>query len=354
MKLALIAVTARGAKLAKQVMDCFAPTAEIYVKTGRNSIQAIHEFESLSAIIENLFNKYDGLIFIMATGIVVRVIAPYIQDKRYDPAIIVMDETGQHTISLLSGHLGGANDLARDIAEAIGADPVITTATDVNHKPAVDLLAKKLGLIIEPFAQLKQANAAIVNHDQVVFYVDESLTQAAQYQMLARQCKVLLQPLQKRSDDKTDFAVILTDQQLPNCKSCLYLRPPTLFLGIGCRRGTAAEDLAEAIADACRRIGHSMLSIAGIGSSVVKNDEPGLLAIAKQLSVPLVFFTNDQLQKSINEYQLTTSNFVKQQIGVGNVCEASALSMSQQKLKLLLPRTKYKHITIAIAKVNFP
>lgn len=353
MKTAIIAVTAGGALLAEKVAASLAVPADVFVKTGRNPHNIGSEYESLSELVERLFSSYDGLLFIMATGIVVRVIAPYVRDKRFDPAVVVMDEKGQYAISLLSGHIGGANELTQMIAGAVQAAPVITTATDVNHKPAADILAVKLDLAIEPFDQLKVINAAIVNGDRVAFFIDHSLANRARYIQRATEMGIpLIDTSELNQTNKYDAAVIISDKELYITKPHLYLRPATLAIGLGCRKGTSSAEIFTAIGDACKKIGRSAKSIAVIGSTVAKQEEIGLLAAVQQLLVPVEFFTNDQLQKAIDQYQLSTSAFVQKQIGVGNVCEAAAL-MGGQGEALILPKTTYKNVAIAIAEVRY-
>lgn len=153
MKCAIISVTNHGAVLGNKLSDSLVALnhkVTVFAKKGRNPLQAV-SYDSLSALTSEIFAHYEGLIFIMATGIVVRVIAPFVKDKRIDPAVVVMDEQGTFAISLLAGHIGGANELVTLIGHTMGARPVITTATDVSGKPAVDVLAVKLNRNIELF-----------------------------------------------------------------------------------------------------------------------------------------------------------------------------------------------------------
>ncbi|SFL38555.1 cobalt-precorrin 5A hydrolase [Pelosinus propionicus] len=353
MKLAIISVTNQGALLGDALAEKLAKLgkkADVFAKAGRNPMNSI-SYDLLSKLISDIFSKYDGFLFIMATGIVVRVIAPHISDKRVDPAIVVMGDNGEHVISLLSGHIGGANELAHLIAEISDAEPVITTATDLAQKPAADMLAVKLNLKIEPFTQLKAINSAIVNNDTVKFFLDKTLNNQNRYEQEAVKQGVVFKDLSLLPNEEYDAAVIITDQLLPINKNQLYLRPLTLAVGIGCRRNTSKEEILAAIKDACTQIGHSINSISIIGSTIVKQDEKGLLSVIQQLNVPSIFFVNEQLQECIETYQLEESNFVKKKIGVGNVCAAAAI-LAGQSNKLLLPKTKYKNVTVAIAPVK--
>lgn len=353
MKLAIISVTNQGALLGNELAQKLiqqGKVADVFARAGRNPAGAV-SYELLSRLIGEIFPQYDGFLFIMATGIVVRVIAPYICDKRIDPAVVVMGDNGKHVISLLAGHIGGANELAHLIAKLSGAEPVITTATDLAQKPSADMLAVKLNLVIEPFARLKSINAAIVNNEDIKFFLDTDLANQESFYQEAAIQGIILEDLSQLMSVNYDAAVIITDQLLPNNSKHLYLRPRSLAVGIGCRRNTGSAEILAAVANACEKIGRSINSISIIGSSVVKQDEKGLLTVIEQLAVKSQFFINEQLQECIEKYQLDESEFVKKEIGVGNVCAAAAI-LAGQSDKLLLTKTRYKNVTVAIAPVR--
>ena len=352
MKIAVISVTQKGALLGEELRDKLDGNIDLFTKDRGALRSEASLYDNLSDLINEIFNKYDGLVFIMAAGIVVRVIAPHVRDKRFDPAVVVMDDAGIHAISLLSGHLGGANELTEKVAEAVGARPVITTATDVAHLPAPDVLSVKLDLGIEPFEELKAVNAAIVAGQRVPFFIDQQLAQAEKYVQGAAEMGVELLDMKELSDlEKYDAAVIITDKELYMPQLHLYLRPTTLSIGIGCRKGTTSGEIWSAVNDACRKIGRSTKSIAIVGSSIVKQEEIGLLAAVQQLEIPIEFYTNEQLQAVIDIYRLDVSKFVEDEIGVGNICEASAL-LGARASSLLLPKTIYPKVTVAIAEVG--
>ncbi|SEJ10837.1 cobalt-precorrin 5A hydrolase [Propionispira arboris] len=351
MKTAVFAVTQNGAKLADQIACQF--DYDLFVKKGRYDTLSrlnFHDYDSLSNCLKDTFHSYDALIFIMATGIVVRTLAPFIIDKRSDPAVVVLDEKAQHVISLLSGHIGGANALTKKLALFLGAAPVITTATDVNEKMAVDLLAESLNLSMEPFDHLKYINAEIVQGNPVDFFIDQALTNAPYYIKKLQACQIEAKLMEiKTATCFSRSSVILTEQlNIPNGAGLLFLKPRKLAIGIGCRRDTTQAEILQAIQTACEKIGKSMYDIACIASTVVKKDEPGLIAASKTLSVPLYFYENVPMQQMIDLYSLDISPFVTKQIGIGNVCEAAVLLASQSK-KILLHKTKLTKVTVAIA-----
>ena len=353
MKLAVISVTRNGAELAARLQSILPNPADLFAKAGRNGRKDQREYDSLSELVAEIFSCYDALVFIMSTGIVVRMIAPHVQDKRHDPAVVVMDDLGQHVISLLSGHIGGANELTRLIGGLTGADPVITTATDIASRPAADILAVKLNLVMEPFERMKTINAAIAAGERVSFFIDEDLPDGNEYAAKAAALGVVCRDMRQLGQTESyDAAVVITSRELSIGKPHLYLRPACLAVGIGCRRDVPGADILAAIKDACKRAGHSVKSVAVLGSTVVKKDEVGLLAAAEQLDVPVEFFSNEQIQKKIDSHGLEISPFVKQQIGVGNICEPAAL-LAGLADRLILPRTKYSKITVALAPVTF-
>ena len=161
-KIAIWVITPNGTKLAKTLYHNLA-RVDVYI--SKKIVEAPDDylsFQNLSETLNHKFDRYDGHIFIMSTGIVVRVIAPFIKNKVIDPAVVVVDDQANHAISLLSGHLGGANALTRKIASITGADPVITTATDVNRVPAIDVIAKEMNLLIKNPRAIKTVNMKLL------------------------------------------------------------------------------------------------------------------------------------------------------------------------------------------------
>lgn len=349
MKCAIIAVTARGAALAHEISQVRQEKCKIFIKAGTFSVdENMEEFTSLRECIQQIFPRYEALIFIAATGIAVRMIAPYIVHKTMDPAVLVIDELGKHVISLLSGHIGGANRLTKEIAMSIGAEPVITTATDINGKLAADEIAIELDLMPTPLTQIKIINGALAAKKPVAFYVDGALENADFYCKKLAAYKIVPQIITPIKANSIEGLGVLISKESWQSETMLFLQPRRLVLGIGCRRDTKKELILAAIDAACGKIKKSRSDIALLSSTVVKEREPGLLAAAKELNVPIHFFGNDALQKMIDIYGLEVSAFVKSQIGIGNVCAAAALYASETK-KLIVNKEKYEKVTVAIA-----
>lgn len=354
MKLAIVSVSAKGSKLGVALKAGLPAETALFSLRRADLPAGACPFDKLSELVAQIFSGYDGLVFIMAAGIAVRVLAPHIRDKRHDPAVVVMDDAGIHAVSLLSGHIGGANELARQVAAIVGARPVITTATDVAGLPAPDEMAARLGLKLEPFEQVKKVNAAIAGGQKVPFVLDRQLPGCEAYLDWAAKAGLALcelPSLQGQAD--FDAAVIISDKVFPLSRLHVYLRPATLAVGIGCRKGASSGEILGAVQAACARIGRSPCSIAVVGSSIVKQSEPGLLAAVAELAVPVYFYDNQQVQAVIDKQGLATSPFVAGKIGVGNICEATAL-LGAGNSSLLLGKTVYPKVTVAIAAVSSP
>lgn len=383
LRIAVMAVTAKGAALGQQVAAQLRQSGDAvvcYEKSGRESGDEAIVYTSLKPMMEEIFNGYDRLLFIMATGIVVRMIAPYVVHKSSDPAVVVMDEGAHHAISLLSGHLGGANEWTAEIAQIAGANPVITTATDVNGLPAPDVLARKLGLAVDDFTDLRHVNAAIVAGEPVRYYLDTSLSEFETYREQAMAYGIKIVPfdgaacqgidLPRSNGDKvdqlqrTDIAkstddnerdivvrIIITDRVMTIAGTRLFLRPKTMTVGIGCRRDTPAERIEAAVLDSLANLGRSPKSVYGAASVIVKADEKGLLAAMKRLGWPIQFYTQEEMKPLIAAADIEESNFVKQTIGVGNVCETTAMLLAKSR-ELWQKKTVYPRTTVAIARVR--
>ncbi|MBR0288114.1 MAG: cobalt-precorrin 5A hydrolase [Selenomonadaceae bacterium] len=292
MRTAIISLTTTGSRLADKISEKVG--GQIFAK-GRN-------FTGLADLVADIFGKFDGLIFICASGIVVRMIAPHIAGKLSDPAVLVIDERGRNVISLLSGHVGRANELTLEIAKAIEANPVITTATDVEGKFAVDAIASRFGLVPEPKEAIKAINSAILRGEEVF--------------------------------------VTAGDVRL-------NLIPQNLIAGIGCRRGTSSLKIFEAIQRACNMIHQPIERVKLLASIDAKKEESGLLALAEVMGLEIKFFSASELQDKIDEYKLEESKFVTRSVGVGNVCEAAALCCVEGA-RFALPKTSFKGVTVAL------
>lgn len=254
------------------------------------------------------FDSSDALLFIGACGIAVRAIAPLVKDKTTDPAVVVMDEAGRHVIPLLSGHIGGANALAMQIAEKTGATPVVTTATDLRGLPAIDSWAVENDCAIENPAAIKAVSAAALAGRPV--------------------------------------GVAITERQIrPPFPVTLFLRPRTLVLGVGCKRDTDPDAFEENALDFLRQCGVSLLSVRALATIDVKKDEAALNRFCEKYRLPLLPYSADALRDVPGVF--AHSDFVEKTVGVGNVCERAAALASGGVL--LMGKTARAGITFALA-----
>lgn len=305
------------------------------------------------------WEQVDGLIFIAATGIVVRTIAPLLKGKAVDPAVVVIDATGQHVISLLSGHLGGANRLTKEVAEVLGAIPVITTATDVLGKTSVEDWAGKLGLKVANPEGLVKINGALVRDETITVYTELPVSELAKYPL--NPGKTILKPLaqldssppkERRGAHGPSLAI--TREQVGVSQVDLELVAPSLVVGIGCRRGTGKEVIRQLVQETFQEKGWPLAAINELVSVTQKRDEEGLLALARELKVPIRFFEPEELQIVMEAIpQLEKSSFVEEKIGVGAVCEPAAILGSQWGQLVVRKRT-FRGVTLAVARVVSP
>lgn len=270
------------------------------------------------------FRESDAIIFIGACGIAVRGIAPYVKNKKTDPAVLVVDECGKYVISLLSGHLGGANDLAEETAKLLGAVPVITTATDLHKRFAVDVFAKKNDCDIYPLRAVKVFSSTILAGEKVGFYSD--------YEWSGKVPEgVAVCDREGRSDtgERLRLGMAVTiDRACQPFPYTVWVIPRIVTLGIGCRKGKSGAAIQSAAQEALERSGMFREALQGIASIDLKKEEQGILRLAEQWKLPFVTYTEEELRNVPGDFE--ASEFVKQITGVDNVCERSAVLASGQ------------------------
>ncbi len=323
---AVLCFTKAGGEVAKRVAAAL-PEAQIY--GSRRAVQTgIRPFASVYEQTAALFPAVEGLVFVGACGIAVRAIAPHVRDKRRDPAVLVVDERGQFVISLLSGHVGGGNALARRVAAAIGAVPVITTATDLNDKFAVDLFAQANRLHWEDKALAKEISAAVLAGEPVGF--------ASDYPTVG-------EPPPFSAD--APLGILVSHQKAQPFAHTLWLFPANLVLGVGCKRGAMQEQIEAAAAAALGSAGLSLDRVSEVRSIDKKRDETGLLAFCACHRLPAMFYSPAELLAVPGDF--SGSAFVESAVGVDNVCERSAALGGN---RLLVKKTACYGVTIAVAE----
>lgn len=297
----------------------------------------------------------EGVIFIGACGIAVRSIAPYIAGKKTDPAVLVIDECGKFVIALLSGHLGGANELALRCAGYLKATPVVTTATDLHSRFAVDVFAKKNGCAIFHMKAAKEASAALLAGENVGFYSEfpwegdlpEGLVLCGKDGKPADAVDLQTDPASGETPE-TGIAVTIHRSCLP-FKNTVHVVPPAAVLGMGCRKGKEAAPIRKAAEECLRGSDVYREALKAIASIDLKKEEVGLLSLAETWHLPFLTFTEEELKAVQGEF--TPSQFVKKITGVENVCERSAVLGCGQGT-LIRKKTGRDGVTTALAAGN--
>lgn len=328
MTLAVVSFTARGDALAARVVE----------KAAALGLEAAHTVGhgrpgfSLGEWTGRAFERFDGLLFIGAAGIAVRAAAPFLRGKERDPAVVVMDEQGRFVIPLLSGHLGGANGLARRLAGLTGGQAAITTATDGRGAFAVDCWAGRQGCRVREAGRIKAVSAKLLAGESV--RIGTGFPIAGQ------------PPAGVVAAEGPPYDAVVT---LGPCgDGALHLVPPVAVVGVGCRRGTGAaalEGALSAMLDAC---GVDPLAVCGAASIDRKAGEPGLLAFCEGHGWPLQTFTAEELAAAPGTF--SGSAFVRQVVGVDNVCERAAVLAGGE---LLCKKRAGDGITMALAVKPF-
>lgn len=349
MRCAIFTATGQGVVLARRLRDCLDDEIVIFSKKGLAEGKDLRFYTKLSHIMRDIFRQYDALLFVMAAGIAVRMIAPHLESKLLDPAVLVLDDRAEHVISLLSGHIGGANELTRQVAAILGAEPVITTATDVHGKLAPDRVAARFALRPWPKENIQVLNRALLQGQEVRYFLDTGLQRAEFYEAGLQELGLVVESHEASGlfRVQTPFVYITSRTMLPIREGVLYLQPRCLIAGIGCRRGTSREELYAALREACARIGREPVDVGLLASTVWKQKEPGLLELGRVLQREVRFWENDVLQRVITEYGLRESAFVKQTIGIGNVAESAALACVTGG-RIALGKTKFSKVTVAL------
>ena len=325
-------------KLQKYLDSCGFATEIFTTRRYRDLDPALKEIgPSLQLMCKEAFPLCRLMVFIGATGIAIRSIAPYIRSKTKDPAVISIDEQGKFVIPLLSGHIGGANGLAAGIAAFLKAVPVITTATDVNDLFAVDEWAARHNMSIYNMQSAKTFASNLVDCKKVGV--------KSEFPIRGPLPKGLI----LAEGGPVGLAISLRKSVQPFVET-VVLRPRILHLGIGCRRGTPKDNIEELVIQELKKLKVTMSVVKGIASIDVKKDEEGLLTFAEENAFPIRFYSAEELNAVEGDF--TPSAFVAKTVGVDNVCERAAV-LDSGGGKLLLRKTGRNGVTLAIAAEEY-
>ena len=344
MRLSIISFTENGKQLSESIVKLLESELEIglYTKCAAGINDDIYSdilFVKISVgdWAKERMQEQDALLFIGACGIAVRSIAPFLTDKLHDVPVLVMDEKGKYIIPILSGHMGGANDLANHIAEKTGAEPVITTATDLNKKFAVDLFAKRNSLYIANKDGIAKVSSKILAGKEIMMSIE------AGHEIIGGESGIRFVPYPPVGVD--DVVVTSKDDIFD---ASLLLKPREYVIGIGCKKGKKANEIGDFILKEINKMGISTMQVFALSSISQKRDEQGIIEWCRKEGIPFFTYTAEELQEVNGNF--TKSQFVKDQVGVDNVCERAAVKACGEDGKLSLPKVAENGMTIAIAR----
>jgi cobalt-precorrin 5A hydrolase len=351
MRLSIISFTKNGIQLSGKIafkiddnIECKLYTkCSVYnlndkIKDETKNVHLEYVENSISEWAKEQFDRKNALIFIGACGIAVRAIAPHITDKLHDSPVIVVDEKGQYVIPILSGHVGGANELSKNIAKILGATPVITTATDINNKFSVDMFAKKNGLLITNKSGIAKVSSKVLSGEKVTISIetghyDDKIN-------LPEEIELIEYP-------PIGFADIVITSENNKFDCSLLLTPQKFIIGMGCKRGKEIEKIDSFIKNNLENAGISINQVSGLATIDLKKDEKGLTTWCSNEKKDFITYTTEELNSVQGDF--TKSEFVSATVGVDNVCERAALRASGNGGRLVYEKRAYDGMTIAIA-----
>lgn len=349
MRTIIITFTHEGMKTARKTSEAMDGEVIIYChqRCADNYKNEAVPFAAVGSVIKSEFAVSDRILFVCAVAIAVRTIAPYLKSKVTDPAVLVADEGGKYLISLLSGHIGGANEWCNKLAVRIGAMPVITTATDARGMFAVDIFATEHNMRIVNPVMIQDISGRILNNEPV------GITGNDKYEKLLKETQERWHGQIKYTDNSNNeyesgVQIIANKDDKIVFKRTLKLVPQELAVGIGCKKGKSEQEIEQAVKKAFDSARLCIEAIAVVASVDRKADEAGIIKFARKWKVPYKTYTPEYLRNVEGDF--VSSAFVEEQIGVGNVCERSASAASCGGEKLA-GKTADNGVTVAIYRI---
>ena len=345
---AVLAITKNGLEIAEKILRIY-PNFEIFApeKFQNEKNQFTWYSESTTQKIKELFSNYNALICLFSLGAIIRLIAPYLKDKKTDPAIIAIDDQTTFVISVLSGHLGGANELAREIAEKLDSTPVITTAADVNKTISVDMVGRQFNWKIDDDTNITRISADMVNQEPIGIFQESG--NKKWYEELPKNVTIFQSLEELKKSNSKSYLIIsekIIEQEIVQ-KSVVY-RPPNLVVGIGLHWDTTKEKILSSMEKCFEKFELSTKSISKLVSIKKPEDVIGLIEVGKEMQIPVEYVEREELA------EITTpnpSNTVKAFEGTASVSEAAAIKISCGKL--IVEKQKFPpDLTIAVARIE--
>jgi cobalt-precorrin 5A hydrolase len=326
MKIAILSITQNGQSLAMDISNA--------LKQDSTVIRVDLFHKNVKQNLKKIFHSYNFIIGIMATGIMIRNICELIENKKDDPAILIIDEKGQHVISLISGHLGGANEFSIKIANIILGESVITTATDINNKFGVDCIARKYHLKIDDISKIKNINSALLNNEMVQIAIN------SKYNFIWEDLDI------KKSYDKINNKS--NDLTVSNGDITINLKPKKLVVGLGSRKNIKTSSVVEAVKYALKILNLPIERIDSFATGEMKENEIGIINAAEEFGLPLEIVPTN-LIKDFKNNDITCSDLVIEKFGLPGVCEPSSLIAAGEDSILIFRKTPYNGVTVAVA-----
>ena len=334
--MAVISFSAKGELLAEKVKSVLKNP----VNGCQWTVETVRRPEDIKVWCKEQFETKDAILFIGAIGIAVRKIAPYLVHKTVDPAVLVMDDLGLHVIPILSGHIGGGNALAHVLADLTGAKPVITTASDIHGKIAIDVFAKENHLHISSMKMATKVATAIVDEEPVSFYCDGLIDGNVPKELLSE-------------EDSAKYHVLVSPRRPEEMENVFWLIPKAYVLGVGCKKGKSLEEIETAVLEVLESYRIPVHSIDILASIDLKKDEQGLLKFCEKYHLPSKFYSSEELLQVPGDFD--KSEFVKSITGVDNVCERAVMCRILEEQKdvekedvLVIEKTKKDGVTVAL------
>lgn len=337
---AVYVLTRQGLALGERVAKAL--DAELFAPARLASGEGCRGFDELLPLVARVFRLFDRHVFLTAAGIAVRAVAKLLSDKARDPAVAVLSQDGRFAVSLAGGHLGGANELARELARITGGQAVITTATDGLGLPALDELARKRNLAVRDLAAARTVAAALLEGRSVQAFDPEDRLGLAYRQRKA------FAWVGRAGDWDPDMPGVYVDWRVGgDGPQVLRLYPRCLALGVGCRRGASAGEILALVEREFAAAGLCIEGLAAVASIEAKRDEPGLCEAAQRLGLEPAFFSAQDLA---HVQTASASERVRGLMGVGCVCEAAAI-LAARGGELVLSKRKGRRATLAVARI---
>ena len=346
MRGSVISFTGQGMELARKIrQDVPGISWTIFTKCSalKSELQGEEVFveESISSWAKKQMNQKHALLFIGACGIAVRAIAPCLTGKLSDSPVLVLDEKGKYVIPVLSGHMGGANELALFLAEHMGMEPVVTTATDIQQVFAVDLFAKRNDLMLCPKEGIVKVSAKLLAGNPIRIAVERYRITGEQN--LPPNIEIVPYPPQSPVD------VVITEEETQ--EAALILKPKQYVVGVGCKKGKEPEALELFLQETLEAFGIDKEEIRKLVSIDKKKEEFAMRKWSEKHRVPFVTYSAGELKQVEGDF--SSSSFVAEKVGVDNVCERAAIKGCEEGGILILKKRRKDGMTVAIAKTEW-